>query len=76
MRIEYDQKADALYIYVQEKKYVSHSQEIGEGTIVDLDKQGNLIGLEVLDVSKKYKNTDLTKYSIKDLVNSHSMVCS
>lgn len=73
MQIEYDKQADALYIYIQANKYVAKSKEIGEGLVIDLDKTGKAIGLEILDVSRKYKKTDISKFSIKDFITSRSL---
>lgn len=66
MQLEYDKQADALYIYFQ-KKLVHKSKELSPGIILDLDKQGHPIGLEVLDVSQKIPQPELTKLSIKSL---------
>lgn len=73
MQIEYDPQADALYIYLQPNKYVTKSKEVEEGLILDLDKSGKAVGLEVLDVSKKYKRTNISNYKIKDLITSRSL---
>ena len=53
MRIEYDREADALYIYFCEAgKKVAETVTIKPGVHVDFDSEGNIIGLEVLSVSK------------------------
>ena len=52
VRITYDQEADAMGIWLQEGKY-DVSEEIGEGIIVDLDKKGNILSIEILFASKK-----------------------
>ena len=51
MRINFDKKADAVYIRFSEEKYFE-SDEIREGFIVDYDNKGRIIGIEILDVSK------------------------
>ncbi len=51
VQVEYDKKADALYIWVRKAKY-DISEEIAENVILDLDKAGRIIGIEVLDASK------------------------
>ena len=51
MRISYDEEADALYIRLKETEYYE-SDEIKEGLILDYDKGGNLIGIEILDTSE------------------------
>ncbi len=51
VRVEYDKKADAMYIWLRKAKY-DISEELSENVIIDLDKKGRIIGIEVLDVSK------------------------
>lgn len=66
MELEYDKQADAIYISFQ-KKPVYKSEEVSPGVILDLDKQGRTIGIEVLDVSKKIPQKDLLQFSVKSL---------
>ena len=47
MRIEYDRKADAMYIWLRKAKY-DISEELAENVVIDLDKNGHIIGIEVL----------------------------
>lgn len=51
MRFHYDKKVDALYIRFNKQDYFE-SDEIREGVIFDCDKNGRLIGIEILDASK------------------------
>ena len=51
VRVRYDEQVDALYIKLKETSY-HESDEIREGFIVDYDKDGNVIGIEMLDVSE------------------------
>ena len=51
MQVEYDRKADAMYIWLRKTKY-DISEELAENVILDLDKNGRIIGIEVLDASK------------------------
>ena len=52
VRVEYDQKADAMYIWLRKGKY-DISEELAENVVIDLDKNGRIIGIEVLDASKR-----------------------
>ena len=67
MRIEYDREVDALYIRLQEK-YVTRTVEIEEGLNLDLDENGKLIGLEVLDATERYSLTDIFNLSTENLI--------
>ena len=52
MRIEYDNEADALYILLNNSTPVD-ARDVGTGVTVDFDKQGHIVGLEVLDAADK-----------------------
>ncbi len=61
MKIEYDKIADAMYIYLKKAK-VFKTIKMQDRLIVDLDKKGNVIGIEVLEASSQ-----MPKKSIKGL---------
>lgn len=67
MRIEYDREIDALYIRLQQK-YVARTVEIEEGLNLDLDENGKLIGLEILDATDRYPLADIFNISTENLV--------
>lgn len=55
MRIEYDKEADAAYIYIVESIEDGEALktiELNENIILDFDKDGKLLGIEILDASK------------------------
>ncbi len=64
MRIRYDKKSDAMYIRFSEAPCFE-SDEIKAGFIVDYDKKGKVIGLELLDVSEKLPKEALSKISFE-----------
>lgn len=51
MKINYDEKSDAMYIRFSETPYFE-SDETKEGIILDYDKSGKVIAIEILDASK------------------------
>lgn len=64
MRFHYDKKEDVLYIRFNENPYCK-SEEIQGGIIFDYDKNGKIIGIEILDASKKFPpkfNRELSKH--------------
>jgi uncharacterized protein YuzE len=67
MKIEYDRQIDAVYIYLQEKE-VSKTIELSDVVKVDLDGEGNLIGIEVLDATQRYSLADIFNISTKNLI--------
>lgn len=54
MKITHDKIADAAYINLRNAK-VQHSIEVNERLIVDVDKDQNMVGVEVLGFSLEAK---------------------
>lgn len=52
MDITYDNVADALYIHITREK-VHDSDEACPGIITDYSKNGSVVGIEVLDFSRR-----------------------
>ena len=67
VRIEYDSKADAMYIWLRKARY-DISEELAENVIIDLDKRGRIIGIEVLDASK-----NLGKELVDKILNTEKL---
>jgi uncharacterized protein YuzE len=55
LKIEYDQQADAMYIRLRAGD-VAESEEVRPGVVLDFDAQGQVLGIEMLDVSKRTDN--------------------
>ena len=66
MKIEYDKQADALYIMLREAQ-VDDNIDIEEGVTVDLDEKRHIVGLEILDASKKLSLKDIVNITIENL---------
>jgi len=67
MKITYDKKADAMYIYVRETK-VTKTVPVNENIIVDLDRMGNLIGIEILAASRQVSKKSMNNFELNSLV--------
>ena len=52
MKLEFDPVADAAYFEISSAE-VEATKEIEPGIIVDYDKEGHVVGVEVLSVSKR-----------------------
>jgi len=55
MKIEYDDEADAAYLYLKypiKDGEASRSKELKENIILDYDSDGKLLGVEILNASK------------------------
>lgn len=65
MKIEYDPKADAMYIRLIAGTVVE-SDEVRPGVVFDFDINGRVLGIEMLDVSLR---TDNPREMALELVN-------
>ena len=66
MKIEYDKEADALYIQLREAS-VDDNIDIEEGVTVDLDEKKHIVGIEILDASKRLSLKELVNITIENL---------
>ena len=66
MQIEYDPEADALYIQIREAR-PDDNIDIEEGVTVDIDADRHIVGLEILDASKRLSPSDLSSITILKL---------
>jgi uncharacterized protein YuzE len=66
MRITYDPEADALYIELRHATPVD-SRDIEEGVTADLDRDGHVIGIEVLQVRQRLGRDALASIVLEQL---------
>lgn len=59
MKLNYYPETDSLYIDLSEKPGVE-SKEISEGVVLDYDVEGNLVGIDIDNASKKVQLKELT----------------
>jgi len=64
IEISLDLKADALYIKFQEGRFAKN-KKIDDDTIIDFDSKGRLLGIEILNITRKVPLKDLAGVSIK-----------
>lgn len=60
MRITYDTEVDALTILVT-REPVERTVDVGAGRFVDIDEDGRVVALEILDVSNGFELHDLVE---------------
>ena len=63
MRVTYDPEVDALSIILSEA-LVEESDEAKPGVILDYDAAGNVVGLEILNASKRVDNPRAIDYAL------------
>ena len=68
MDFKYDKMANTLYIRFSSEKVVN-SDEIAEGIIIDYGKNDNIVGVEILNFTKRELNlNDLIQMNMEELI--------
>jgi len=52
MRVRVDHGADAVYLNLTDRP-VKESEKVADGIVVDYDAEGRIVGVEILDASKR-----------------------
>jgi len=64
MNIYYDKEVDAVYIKLGNKT-PEGVNEISEGVNIDTTSEGNIVGIEILDASKKMDIKTIFSYKLE-----------
>ena len=64
MKIQYDKLADAMYLYLKKGK-ISKTVKMKDRLLVDVDKSGKILGLEILDVSSQIPKKEIGKIQME-----------
>ena len=70
MKITYDKDADAMYIEFSNAEFAKN-KIIDRNTIIDLDKNGQIIGIEILSVSKRIPKDFLKSVKVENISLEH-----
>lgn len=63
MKVTYDPQVDVLRIILSQAT-VQESDEQKPGVILDYDRDGNVVGLEILNASKRIENPRSLEYAV------------
>ena len=63
MKVTYDPEVDVLRILFRDAP-IEESDEDKPGVILDYDKEGNVVGLEVLNASQRIENPRALDYTV------------
>ncbi len=58
MKLKADEKADALYLRLDESKIVE-SEEVSPGIVLDFNEQNQVVGVEILHLSRRTPRLNL-----------------
>jgi uncharacterized protein YuzE len=60
MRVRVDHAADAIYLNLTDRP-IKDSAEVADGIVVDYDDAGRIVGIEILDASKRTDDPEVLK---------------
>jgi uncharacterized protein YuzE len=60
MRVRVDHGADAVYVNLTDRP-IKESEEVADGIVVDYDDQGRIVGVEILDASRRTDDPEVLK---------------
>ena len=63
MKITYDPEVDVMRI-IFSSATIEESDEEKPGVILDFDKDGNVVGMEILDASHRMENPRVVEYAV------------
>ncbi|MFN5628624.1 MAG: DUF2283 domain-containing protein [Bacteroidota bacterium] len=63
MKVKYDKEADVMYIYLNEE-VIKESDESKQGIIIDYSENGSIVGIEIIDASKKMSQPSKVEYEV------------
>ncbi|HWF44270.1 MAG TPA: DUF2283 domain-containing protein [Candidatus Kapabacteria bacterium] len=64
MKLRIDKQADALYLRLDDSEIID-SEEVKPGVIFDYDSENNVVGVEILEVSKRIKSHTLPQLNFE-----------
>lgn len=65
MKITYDPEVDVMRIIFSGAP-IEESDEEKPGIILDFDKEGNIVGMEILDASHRMENPRSVEYAVAE----------
>ena len=66
MHLRVDHGADAVYLNLTDRP-IKEGEEVADGIVVDYDAEGRIVGVEILDASKRTDDPDVLKQFNFDL---------
>ena len=63
MKIKYDKEVDVLYISLSQEQ-VKESDESKPGIIIDYSDENNIVGIEILNASKRMQLPNKVEYEV------------
>jgi uncharacterized protein YuzE len=64
MKLKVDEQADALYLRLDDSRIVE-SEEVSPGVVLDFNEQNQVVGVEILGLSKRVEKLNLKDFQFQ-----------
>ncbi len=64
MRVKVDMESNALYFRLSEEQIVE-SEETSPGVVLDYDKNGRVVGIEILNIKNQFSVEELSNIEVE-----------
>lgn len=64
MKLKVDEKADALYFRLDDSK-IAESEEVSPGVVLDFNEKNQVVGVEILNLSKRTPKINLRDFQLQ-----------
>ena len=61
MKLHVDKETDALYLRLDDSQIIE-SEEVSPGVVLDFNECNEVVGIEILNLSKRVSNLDLREF--------------
>lgn len=65
MKLHIDKESDALYLRLDDSRIVE-SQEVSPGVVLDFNERNDVVGVEMLNLSRRVSSRDLREFQYQD----------
>ena len=65
MKLQIDKEADALYLRLDDSRIIE-SEEVSPGVVLDFNESNEVVGIEMLNLSKRVSNIDLLDFQYQN----------
>lgn len=66
MRLKADKENDAIYFRLDDSDIIE-SEEVEKGLILDFNESGNIVGIEILNVSHRTNKIDFNSFQFETI---------
>jgi len=66
VKLHMDKEADALYLRLDDSRIIE-SEEVSPGVVLDFNDQNEVVGVEILNLSRRVSNLDLREFQYQSV---------